>query len=79
MCCNGLRTLGGAASRGTSVENAYGTCGDESNMFQQKRDPLLSVYEAIFHHGTVPRSWCCTLFNTLPEKVRPTQVADFHQ
>ena len=40
-------------------------------------DYLLSVYNVIFHHGTVPRSWCCTLFNMLPKKVRPTQVTDF--
>ena len=40
-------------------------------------DYLLSVYNDIFHHGTVPQSWCCTLFNMLPKKVRPTQVTDF--
>ena len=31
----------------------------------------------ILCHGTVPRSWCCTLFNMLPKKVRPTQATDF--
>ena len=40
-------------------------------------DYLLSVYNDIFHHGTVPQSWCCTLFNMLPKEVRPTQVTDF--
>ena len=40
-------------------------------------DYLLSVYNDTFHHGTVPRSCCCTLFNMLPRKARPTQVTDF--
>ena len=38
---------------------------------------LLSVYNDILCHGTVPRSWCCTLFKMLPKKVRPTQATDF--
>ena len=76
--------FGGVASRGPSVENAQ-VCGDDVGLTAEvlKHAPaefwdyLLWVYNEIFHHGTVPQSWCCTLLNILPKKVRPTQVTDF--
>ena len=40
-------------------------------------EQLLSVHNDIVCHGTVPQSWCCTLVNMLPKKVRPTQATDF--
>ena len=60
-------------------------CGDDVGLTAEvlKHAPtefwehLLPVYNDILHHGTVPRSWCCTLFNMLPKKMRPTQVTDF--
>ena len=60
-------------------------CGDDVGLTAEvlKHAPaefwehLLSVYNDILCHGTVPRSWCCTLFNMLPKKVRPTQATDF--
>ena len=60
-------------------------CGDDVGLTAEvlKHAPaefwehLLSVYNDILCHGTVPRSWCRTLFKMLPKKVRPIQAADF--
>ena len=38
---------------------------------------VLPVCNDVLYHGAVPRSWFCTLFNMLPKKMPPKQVAEF--
>ena len=79
---NRCRKFGGAASRGVRLKGQK--CGDDVGLTAELLkhapaefwDHLLSVYNDSFHHGTVPRSWCCTFFDMLPKKARPTQVID---